>query len=158
MILRGEEISTPLSVEQVSGGRSWQSQGAELGRPACPRRRWTPGTPWPWPSTPSVSTGSSAKSTAASGAERTSSPSASWTSLASRTSRCVWARGGAGRHSLRRHPSVCSAGQPLRAVQHQLRQREAAGILQQAHLLAGAARVQQVGGERRGGGVGRGSA
>lgn len=36
------------------------------------------------------------------------------------------------------------AGQPLWAVQHQLRQREAPGVLQQAHLLAGAAGIQQV--------------
>lgn len=36
------------------------------------------------------------------------------------------------------------SGQPLWAVQHQLRQREAPRVFQQAHLLSGAAWVQQV--------------
>lgn len=52
--------------------------------------------------------------------------------------------------------SFIPAGQPLRAVQHQLCKREASGIFQQAHFLPGAARVQQVGGSscKRGGSFG----
>lgn len=38
----------------------------------------------------------------------------------------------------------CLSGEPVRAVQHQLCQRETPGVFQQAHLLAGAAGVQQV--------------
>ena len=58
-------------------------------------RRWTPGTRWRWHFILSVSTGSSASSTRASGAEKTSSPSASWTSSDSRTLRCVCTGGDA---------------------------------------------------------------
>lgn len=99
MILRGEEISTPLTVEQVclkDFGKIlffffffiWKTQ---ISKTLICRagRRWTPETPWQWHFILSVSTGSSTSSTTASGAKKTSNPSASWTFLGLRTLRFV---------------------------------------------------------------------